>query len=138
MKPDIESRADIERLLDEFYKIVIRDLKIGHHFDELDLEAHLPIIADFWEKVLFGHPVYFNNPLAVHQKLHAKSPLKPEHFVRWVEVFSEAIDKLFAGEVAETAKSRARAIADSLDQRLNGGIRLQLVPPSERIRRKAT
>ena len=38
MKSDIESRADIERLLDEFYKVAIHDPKIGNHFDELDLE----------------------------------------------------------------------------------------------------
>ena len=124
MKPDIETRADIERLLDEFYKIVIHDPEIGHHFNDLDLEHHLPIITDFWEKVLFGAPVYFNNPLAIHQKLHEKFPLKSEHFVRWVSVFSQTIDELFAGETAETAKARATAIGDNLSQRLNGGVRI--------------
>ena len=124
MKPDIESRADIERLLDEFYKIVIHDPEIGHHFDSLNLEHHLPIIADFWEKVLFGNPVYFNNPLAVHQTLHERSPLLPEHFVVWVAIFSETVDRLFAGETAEMAKSRAAAIGESLSQRLNGGVQI--------------
>ena len=124
MKPDIESRADIERLLDEFYKIVIHDPEIGHHFDELDLEHHIPIIANFWEKVLFGNPVYFNNPLAIHQKLHERFPLKPEHFVRWVAIFSETVDSLFAGETAEMAKFRAAAIGESLSQRLNGGVQI--------------
>ena len=124
MKRDIQTRADIELLLDEFYKVAMHDAEIGHHFDELDLEAHLPIIVDFWEKVLFGNPVYFNNPLAVHQKLHERSPLKPEHFDRWVEIFSQTADNLFAGEMAEAAKLRARAIGDSLSQRLNGGVQI--------------
>ena len=124
MKRDIQTRADIELLLDEFYKVVMLDAEIGHHFETLDLEAHLPIIADFWEKVLFGNPVYFNNPLAIHQKLHERSPLKPEHFDRWVEIFSRTIDGLFAGEMADAAKLRARTIGDSLSQRLNSGVQI--------------
>jgi len=122
MKRDIETRADIEHLLTEFYKIVIYDSEIGHHFDDLNLESHLPIIADFWEKVLFGSPVYFNNPLAVHQKLHEKFPLKFEHFVRWVEIFARTVDELFEGEMAEAAKLRAKMVGHSLNERLNGGV----------------
>ena len=124
MKRDIETRADIEELLAEFYKVVIFDSEIGHHFDDLDLEFHLPIIADFWEKVLFGNPVYFNNPLTVHQKLHEKSPLESEHFVRWVEIFGQTVEGLFEGETASAAKLKAKTIGQSLDQRLNGGIQL--------------
>ena len=124
MKHDIQTRADIELLLDEFYQIAMHDAEIGHHFDELDLESHLPIITDFWEKILFGKPVYFNNPLAIHQKLHERSPLIPEHFDRWVEIFSQTIDTLFAGEMAEAAKLRARAIGGNLSQRLNGGVQI--------------
>lgn len=100
MKHDIETRTDLEFLLAEFYKIVPFDAEIGHHFDDLNLTAHLPVIVDFWEKVLFGKPVYFNNPLAVHQKLHEKSQLKPAHFLRWVEIFNATIDLLFEGETA--------------------------------------
>ncbi|MGD9630236.1 MAG: group III truncated hemoglobin [Pyrinomonadaceae bacterium] len=120
-KPDIETRADIDRLLAKFYELAIHDAEIGHHFVELDLEHHLPIIGDFWEKVLFNNPVYFNNPLVVHQKLHLISPLLPQHFVRWVEIFSGVVDGMFAGETADLARSRAATIADSLDQRLNSG-----------------
>ena len=125
MKRDIETRSDIEELLTEFYKIVIVDGEIGHHFDDLNLESHLPIITDFWEKVLFGNPVYFGNPLAVHQRLHERFPLKPEHFVRWVGIFSQTVDELFEGETAEAAKLKAETIGQSLSQRLNGEVRIQ-------------
>lgn len=125
MKHDIETRADIEELLGEFYKVVIYDSEIGHHFDDMDLASHLPIIVDFWEKVLFGARVYFKNPLTVHQKLHEKFPLKFEHFVRWVEIFSYTVDELFEGEMAEAAKLRAKMIGHSLNQRLNGGVQIQ-------------
>lgn len=118
-RSDIGNRADIDRLLVEFYKLAIHDAVIGHHFVDLDLEHNLPIIGDFWEKVLFNNPVYFNNPLAVHQRLHLLSPLMPQHFVRWVELFSGVVDRMFSGNTADLAKSRAKTIANSLDQRLN-------------------
>lgn len=125
MKRDIKTRADLEDLLTEFYKIAVYDAEIGHHFDDMDLVSHMPIIVDFWEKVLFGTPVYFNNPLTVHQKLHEKFPLKFEHFVRWVEIFGQTVDRLFSGEMADAAKLRAKMIGHSLNQRLNGGVQIQ-------------
>jgi hemoglobin len=119
MERDIENRADLERLLNEFYTIATRDAEIGHHFEGLNLVAHLPIITDFWEKVLFGKPLYFGNPLAVHQKINEKSSLNPEHFRRWVQIFSETVDRLFVGKMAENSKLRAKMIAHSLNQRIN-------------------
>lgn len=119
MKRDIETRRDLEILLTEFYKIATTDAEIGHHFAGLDLASHLPVIVGFWEKVLFGKPIYFGNPLAVHQKLNEKSPLKLEHFRRWTEIFSRTVDELFEGETAENAKLRAKMVAHSLHQRIS-------------------
>jgi Truncated hemoglobins len=129
---ELANRTDLEFLLTKFYDVALIDEEIGHHFADLDMRTHLPTIIDFWDKNLFGSPVYFNNPLTVHQLSHAKSPLRSEHFVRWIEIFCDTVDRFFAGEVAELAKSRARAIADSLDQRLNGGVAIigrKRVPP---------
>lgn len=119
MKQDIETRKDIERLLSEFYYVAAADLEIGHHFAGLDLAAHLPVIVDFWEKILFGKPVYFGNPLLIHQHINEKSPLTLEHFRRWVEIFTRTVDLMFEGKQAENAKLRARMIAHSLNQRIN-------------------
>lgn len=119
MKPDIKTRADLEFLLAEFYKTATADAEIGHHFDGLDLANHLPIIINFWEKVLFGSPVYFGNPLDVHLKINENSPLKLEHFQQWVKIFGETVDKFFVGTMAENAKLRARMLAHSMNQRIN-------------------
>ena len=127
MKQDIETREDIERLLSEFYSVATADAEIGHHFANLDLAAHLPIIVDFWEKILFGKPVYFGNPLLIHQQINEKSPLTLEHFRRWMEIFSQTVDALFAGKQAEDAKLRARMIAHSLNQRINDESSLKIV-----------
>ncbi len=119
MKRDIETREDLVTLLTEFYTIAVTDEKIGHHFADLNLVSHLPVIVDFWEKVLFGKPVYFGNPLSIHLQLNQKSPLKFEHFERRFEIFSRTVDRLFTGEMAENVKLRAKIIAHSLNQRIN-------------------
>lgn len=119
MTHDIKTRKDLEHLIAEFYSVAIPDPVIGHHFKDLDLISHMPVMTDFWEKTIFGRPVYFGNPMIVHHTLDKKEPMTPEHFARWVEIFVATVDRLFAGEMAENAKLRGRMIADSLNQRLN-------------------
>ena len=121
---DIETRGDLTDLMTAFYSVAVSDKLIGHHFAEVDLAEHSPVTVDFWEKTLFARPVYYGNTLAVHQTFNAKNPMSPEHFARWVEIFVASVDRLFAGEMADNAKQRARMIADSLNQRLNEESRL--------------
>ena len=54
---DIESRADLERLVRAFYARAFADPIIGWIFTDvarLDLEAHVPQITSFWETVVLG------------------------------------------------------------------------------------
>jgi hemoglobin len=117
---DIENRADIDSLMKRFYQAAISDEKIGYIFTDvakLDLEKHLPIIGDFWESLLLGNNVYQihgRNPLQVHAELNEKTPLKIDHFRRWLEIFRATIDEMFAGTRADFAKSRAEAIANRM------------------------
>ncbi|MDI1243752.1 MAG: group III truncated hemoglobin [bacterium] len=117
MNRDIETRADIDHLMREFYSRATSDDVIGYIFTDvakLDLDHHLPIIGDFWESLLFGTGAYQQhgrNPLMVHRDLHEKSPLTAGHFARWIELFEFCVDKDFAGERADFLKMRARAIA---------------------------
>ncbi len=117
MLSDLKNREDLEKLLTEFYSVAVTDAKIGHYFTriaQLDLKTHLPIIVDFWEKVLFGNPVYFRNPMAVHHQLHEKAPFKKEHFDRWLEIWMITVDHLFLGETANKAKDKATVIARAM------------------------
>ncbi|MEO5859394.1 MAG: group III truncated hemoglobin [Pyrinomonadaceae bacterium] len=117
MSRDIETRADIDHLMREFYGRATSDGVIGYIFTDvakLDLDHHLPIIGDFWESLLFGTGVYQQhgrNPLMVHRDLHEKSALTAGHFARWLELFEYCVEKDFAGERADFLKMRARAIA---------------------------
>lgn len=114
---DIENRKDIDNLLRIFYEKLLVDDVIGFLFTEvaeINLERHLPILGDFWETLLFASGDYARhrrNPLQVHLNLHAKSPLRPEHFARWLELFDASVDDLFSGPRALFTKQRARGIA---------------------------
>jgi hemoglobin len=113
-KADIGSRQNLLVLLQAFYEKVFRDELIGHFFTEVmhvDLEKHIPRIADFWEMVLLKGTSYRDNAIAVHMKINSLSPMGEHHFKRWIELFHETVDELFEGEVAELAKQRAVSIA---------------------------
>ncbi len=84
----------------------------------LDLDHHLPVSGNFWEKVLFQSAVYDGNPMAVHHALHAAATLRPDHFQRWFALWAGCIDDLFEGPVADDAKRRAALIAESMQQHL--------------------
>jgi hemoglobin len=120
---DILDRADIERLARAFYAKAFDDTMIGYLFTdvaELDLEAHLPRITDFWETVLLGTGSYSGGAFAVHQQLNELSPLRGGHFERWITLWSQTIDELFAGPTAEQAKTHARRVARAFHRRLQG------------------
>jgi hemoglobin len=117
MKKDIETRSDIDLLMRDFYERALADDLIGFIFTDvahLDLGAHLPIIGDFWEAILFrsgGYHQRGRNPLQVHGALNEKVRLLPEHFDRWLEIFTKTVDERYCGEMSDFLKLRARAIA---------------------------
>ena len=122
MHTDITTRADIDLLMQRFYERAMSDETIGYLFTDvaqLDLEHHLPVIGDFWESILFGAGNYARHgrhPLLIHRDLDSKSPLLPEHFSRWLEIFVSTIDESFAGLHANFLKQRGHAIAQRMQQ----------------------
>jgi hemoglobin len=118
---DIETRDDCERLVRAFYTRALTDPIIGFIFTDiakLDLEAHVPVIASFWETILLGRPSYGGGAFAPHAALHAKVRLRKAHFQRWVVLWRETVDELFAGERAELAKAHAERVASAFHHRL--------------------
>jgi hemoglobin len=123
MKRDIENRNDIELLLHDFYEKVFKDDLIGYFFTEvvpLNLETHLPLIADFWESVLLDGRGYRKNVMEIHRDISGKSKIEKEHFDRWVHLFTESVDKLFEGPKALLAKQRALSIATMMNIKITG------------------
>lgn len=120
---DLANRADIERLVVEFYGDAFADPLIGPIFTDvarMDLAAHLPVMCDFWETVLFAAGRYRRNALNVHLALHARRPLTGADFERWLSLWRAAVDRGFSGPVADRAKLQAERIAGSMRRRVEG------------------
>lgn len=133
---DIETRKDIDALMQEFYERAFADEQIGFIFTDvvkLDLEKHLPIIGDFWDSLLLGAKNYQKhgrNPLEIHAQISQKTPLKIEHFRHWLEIFRKTTDEMFAGTHADFAKMRAESIANRMMNFIRG------VPGIESMKRE--
>ncbi|HEY1019144.1 MAG TPA: group III truncated hemoglobin [Sediminibacterium sp.] len=121
MKRDIENRADIELLVNEFYRKVTEDDVIGFIFSDIvkmNWEKHLPIMYDFWDNALFFTGSYSGNPMNLHKHLHHIRPLDSKHFLRWVDLFLETVDDNFEGEKASLARQRAISIAAVMEEKI--------------------
>jgi hemoglobin len=119
---DIETREDCERLVRAFYGQALEDPVIGWIFVDvakLDLEAHVPQIASFWETILLGARSYAGGAFAPHAAIHMQTPLRRGHFERWLWLWCGTVDELFAGERAELAKSHAHRVAGAFHSRLD-------------------
>lgn len=120
---DIETRKDIELVLQKFYEQAFVDDRIGFFFTEvvpLDLKTHLPVIADFWESVLFGTQGYRKNVMEIHQHISSLSKIEKQHLERWVSLLHQVVNSNFEGSNAELMKQRARSIATLMEIKLNG------------------
>lgn len=119
--PDITTREDCERLVRAFYGRALTDRIIGFIFVDvakLDLEAHVPKIASFWETILLGAQSYGGGAFRPHAAINAQVPLRAGHFERWLWLWRMTVDELFAGERAELAKSHAERVARAFHARL--------------------
>ena len=127
---DIRSRVDIELLMAAFYEKVKKDDIIGYIFNDIakvNWDHHLPIICDFWETLLLDSNSYSRNAMGVHYTLNRKVPLEEKHFQRWLLLFFETVDDLFAGEIATMAKKKAKSIGSLMQFKMkqeNSGLNI--------------
>lgn len=144
MTADLQDRGDVTRLITEFYERAFADDLLGPVFVDIvrmDLQAHLPVMCDFWETVLFRAGTYRGNAFTVHVHLHQRpelgdAGLTAEMFARWLALWSATVDDLYAGPVAERAKIQAARIAHSIHRRLHARSdrRPMTIDPSRSVR----
>ena len=97
-----------------FYDKLLRDESIGYIFTDvakINLETHLPHIADFWEQNILRSASYRKNVLKIHLDLNALTAFTPNHFRTWLSYLNETIDEHFCGDNAELMKTRALSVA---------------------------
>ncbi|GGK84613.1 group III truncated hemoglobin [Rufibacter glacialis] len=116
-KFDIQTEEDIRLLVDTFYDNVNQDGLLGPVFNEVakvNWEHHLPRMYEFWSTVLFGSTAYKGQPFPKHLAL----PIERAHFTRWIALFTQTVDDLFAGTMAEQAKQKAASIANIFQMKM--------------------
>lgn len=116
-RADLETSADVRRLVDAFYTRVREDPMLGPIFNDVahvDWASHLLTMYAFWESVLFAKAGFKGNPMAVHRALAMRTPLRREAFERWLHLFGASLDEHFEGPMTEAARARAARIADVL------------------------
>lgn len=114
---DISTREDIENFVTEFYSKLLKDPQLAPIFidvAEIDLSVHLPLIIDYWEKLLLGGQKYQRHTMNIHRKVHSNRPLNAMDFERWLLHFESSMDQKYQGQVASRAKRLAATIAQNM------------------------
>lgn len=102
----------IDRLVRAFYGRARQDDLLGPIFEAgvADWEAHLAHIARFWRVVMLREGRFTGNPMGAH----ARHPIRPEMFDRWLALWRATASEVFAPEPAAEFARRAERIAESL------------------------
>jgi hemoglobin len=110
-EPEI-TQAGLRRLMETFYGRARADDLLGPVFAGAiqDWPPHLRAINAFWTAVMLGFPRYEGDAFAAHARL----PLTPAMFDRWLALWAQATGEVFAPEPAAALRLRANRIADSL------------------------
>jgi hemoglobin len=114
---DISNIEDIQLLVNTFYAKVQKDDLIGDIFNEKIGDRwteHLEKMYRFWQTILLEEHTYSGSPFPPHRQL----PVEKKHFNRWMEIFTETVDSLFEGQLAEEAKLRAKNMAEMFNYKI--------------------
>ena len=99
-------------LVDRFYAKVRADALLGPIFAAhvADWGPHLERMAAFWSSVALMTGRYHGTPVPAHARL----PISPAHFERWLELFRETARSTCPPQGAALLIDRAERIATSL------------------------
>jgi truncated hemoglobin YjbI len=104
VEPVETSEAEIDNLVRIFYASAMDDPLIGPVFGGVvaDWEHHFKVVRDFWSRALLGTERYNGSPFTPHLLLK----LKPEFFVRWLDLFRAAANETLSPSAARAAIAR--------------------------------
>lgn len=118
MIKEIQSRAEVAFLVQQFYAKIRADSGIGFYFNETikNWDEHLEKLTDFWEMNLFGGRNFDGNPIAAHNRVdkNFNESITPAIFGIWLNLWFATIDEFFEGENASILKRRARKMGTML------------------------
>ena len=107
MHTDIKDKSDIKKVIDAFYTRVREDELLSPIFQKRipadDWQPHLDVMYNFWNTVIFAQEGYRGNPFSKHLNLG----IEKLHFDRWINLFHQTVDDMYAGPNAIEMKERA-------------------------------
>ncbi len=117
---DVSTDNDVGLIVRRFYRAAIPDDLLGPVFVRfgVDWSRHIPKLVQYWEHVLLGRPGSGVNTIGAHGPVHHVAPFGEAHIARWIELWDDAVDELYAGPVAEQAKARAHQVGRALRSRV--------------------
>lgn len=112
------TKENIRRMLDRFYSQILKDELLADFFieklgDEMisdEWQNHLNLLTDFWASIILADTNYSGQPAKPHMRMKG---LQRESFERWLKLFFETVDKLYAKEAADTFKTHSQVIANN-------------------------
>lgn len=113
MHADLNPQS-ISLLVHDFYAKVRADPALSAIFGPKlgdDWEPHLERMVMFWSDVMLGTKTFHSNVFGKHMEIHG---VTPDHFRRWLDLFSATARLLFAPAVADEFVLVATRIAASL------------------------
>ena len=123
---DTVDRGNVEKMVREFYTILIKDDLVGPYFikalgDDLKNDKwyeHFRTLENFWLMLMNGEPGYMGDPFGPHVFI---GELYPETFERWLKVFNDHVHKLYVPEIADKFYKKGEILAEQFMQRLEIG-----------------
>ena len=124
MQYDTITKENIRIMTDRFYSKILKDDLLAYFFidklgDEMisdEWQAHLNLLTDFWASITLGDTAYSGQPVRPHMHMEG---LTKASFERWLKLFFETVDRLYAKEPADLFKQRSQTIANNFIRMLN-------------------
>jgi len=111
------TKAHIETLVRNFYQKVQADELLSPIFNDVaqvNWEHHIPLLCQFWNSIMLKTNEYHGGAYMKHLAIGEKTPIKEEHFARWLEIFRQQAAIDLPAAAAEQIILRASLIAQSL------------------------
>ena len=117
------TKENLNKMVILFYTNILKDEIVGPFFIEKlgdDLKnylwvQHIELLTDFWASIALGDTTYRGNPFAPHMQIQNLSRVA---FQRWLELFSQTLDKIYIPQIAEQFKQRSTTIAGNFMRNL--------------------
>ncbi|WP_309498395.1 group III truncated hemoglobin [Sulfurovum sp.] len=123
MLSDTVDRGSIERMVRQFYAMVLEDDIVGPYFkkalgDDLKNDKwyeHFKTLDSFWLMMMTGERGYMGDPFLPHVFI---GELYPETFERWLKIFNETVHQFFIPEIAQKFYKKGEMLAKQFMENL--------------------